>query len=182
MSRLGNKPIPLPQGVRVTVQQDNTVRVQGPLGDLSQELPADMVVSLEDGALRVRRPSDERRHKALHGLTHALLQNMVEGVTKGYQKTLEVVGVGYRVQQSGGKVVFQVGYSHPVEVQPLSGVTLKVEGANRLVVSGPDKQKVGQMAADIRAIKPPDSYQGKGIRYAGEVVRLKPGKAAVRKA
>jgi large subunit ribosomal protein L6 len=140
-----------------------------------------MVITLADGVLRVGRPSEERRHKALHGLTRALLNNMVMGVTQGYERALELVGTGYRAQQAGKKVVLQVGYSHPVEVETPPGITITVQSPIRLVVSGCDKQQVGQMAAMIRAIKPPDHYKGKGVRYAGEVVHLKPGKAAARK-
>ncbi|MBI4233471.1 MAG: 50S ribosomal protein L6 [Chloroflexi bacterium] len=181
MSRIGNKPIPIPKGVQVNIGAENQVTVKGTLGTLTQALPAEITVTVEDGVIRVRRPSDQRQHKALHGLSRALLSNMVTGVAQGYQKTLELVGVGYRIQQSGNKVVLQVGFSHPVEMEPPAGVTVKVEGANRVVISGCDKQQVGQVAAEIRAVKPPDPYKGKGIRYAGEVVRLKPGKAAARK-
>lgn len=181
VARVGNKPIPVPPAVQVTISPGNTVHVKGPRGELTHALHPEMLITLADGVLRVGRPSEERRHKALHGLTRALLNNMVMGVTQGYERALELVGTGYRAQQAGKKVVLQVGYSHPVEVETPPGITITVQSPIRLVVSGCDKQQVGQMAAIIRAIKPPDHYKGKGVRYAGEVVHLKPGKAAARK-
>ena len=180
MSRVGRKPISIPSGVEVQVA-DGTVTVKGPGGTLGQTLPADMRVQVTEGLLTVERPSDQRRHRALHGLTRALLANMVTGVTQGFQINLELQGVGYRVQKTGQGITLQVGYSHLVEVQPLPGVTLEVEGNNRIHVQGIDKQQVGEVAARIRRVRPPDSYKGKGIRYAGEAVRLKPGKSAGRK-
>ena len=180
MSRVGRKPISIPSGVEVQVA-DGTVTVKGPGGTLGQALPADMRVQVTEGLLTVERPSDQRRHRALHGLTRALLANMVTGVTQGFQINLELQGVGYRVQKTGQGITLQVGYSHLVEVQPLPGVTLEVEGNNRIHVQGIDKQQVGEVAARIRRVRPPDSYKGKGIRYAGEAVRLKPGKSAGRK-
>ncbi len=179
MSRIGNQPISIPLGVEVTVDP-NGVTVTGPKGALSARFHPLMEVSREDGILRVRRASDEIEQRALHGLTRSLLANMVTGVSQGYVKTLEMVGVGYRVQQSGGGVSLSVMKSHTVEIQPAPGIALEVEGNNRIHVRGADKQLVGQVAAQIRRVRPPNVYTGKGIRYAGESVRLKPGKSARR--
>ena len=181
VGRVGSKPIPIARGVEITIAPGNEVSVKGPLGTLSQAFHPDMVISIEEDVLTVARPSDQRHHRALHGLTRALLYNMVVGVSEGYQRALELVGMGYRAQQDGQKVVLQVGYSHPVNVDPPEGITLTVESPIRISVSGCDKQQVGQVAADIRAVRKPDAYKGKGVRYAGEEVRLKPGKAAARK-
>ena len=175
MSRVGRMPITVPKGVTVDIK-DNKVTVTGPKGELSRQFSPDMSISLTEDTLSVVRPSDSKEHRSLHGLTRSLLSNMVEGVSKGFEKNLEIVGVGYRAEKSGDNLVFRIGYSHPVEVNPLPGLTLNTEGANRIIVSGIDKEVVGEMAAEIRAIRPPDAYKGKGIRYAGEVVRLKPGK------
>jgi len=153
------------------------VTVKGPKGQLSRSLHPDMAVALKDGQLLVTRPSDSGPHRALHGLTRTLLANMVEGVTKGFQRSLEIVGVGYRAQKAGEKVVLLVGYSHRVEMVPPPGITLNVEGTNRITVSGINKEMVGEMAARIRKVKPPEPYKGVGIRYAGEYVRRKAGKA-----
>jgi large subunit ribosomal protein L6 len=153
------------------------VSVKGPKGELSRAVPAEMIVKMEDSKLTVTRPSDSQKHRAYHGLTRTILANMIVGVSKGFEKTLEIVGVGYRAEKSGDKVNLRVGLSHIAEVKPLPGVALSVEGTNKIKVSGINKEVVGEMAANIRAIKPPDHYKGKGIRYAGEVVRLKPGKA-----
>jgi large subunit ribosomal protein L6 len=171
----------VPSGVEVSISSDNLVSVKGPKGELSQTFNSQMVIALNEGVLRVDRSSEERQLKALHGLTRALLSNMVTGVTDGFQKTLDLVGTGYRVQEAGEGVTLQVGFSHNVDVGPQEGVTLAVQSPTRLVVSGCDKQRVGQVAATIRAVKPPDRYKGKGIRYSNEIVRLKPGKAAARK-
>ena len=176
MSRIGRMPITVPSGVVVDIKQ-NEVMVKGPKGELRQRFNPDMSITLSNNILMVSRPSDSRMHRALHGLTRSLLANMVSGVTSGFEKSLEIVGVGYRAEKAGDKLVLRVGYSQPVEVSPLPGVTLTVEGANRIKVSGANKEAVGEMAARIRAIRPPDAYKGKGIRYAGEVVHLKPGKA-----
>ena len=181
MSRVGNKPIPVPTGVEVGVDE-GTVVVKGSRGTLTQSFNPDISISQEGEFLRVARPTDQREHRAFHGLTRALLSNMVIGVSEGYRRSLELVGAGYRVQQSGDNVVLQVGYSHPVEIIPLPGLTLTVEGNNRVHVEGIDKQAVGEMAAQIRRVRRPNAYTGKGIRYAGERVRVKPGKAAGRKA
>jgi len=176
MSRIGRMPIAVPSGVKIDIKGE-TVTVSGPKGELSRTLPADMLIGLEGETLTVSRPSDSKKHRAYHGLTRSLLANMVEGVSKGFEKTLEIVGVGYRAEKVGDKLVFRIGYSHPVEVTPLPGTALDMEGNNRIMVTGINKEVVGEMAAEIRAIRPPDSYKGKGIRYAGEIVHLKPGKA-----
>jgi len=169
-------PITVPQGVVVDIKKDG-VTVTGPKGELHRRFNPDMSVTLNDNSLVVSRPSDSKVHRSLHGLTRSLLANMVEGVAGGFEKTLEIVGVGYRVEKAGDRLIMRVGFSHTVEVSPLPGVSLAVEGANRIKVMGIDKEVVGEMAAEIRAIRPPDAYKGKGIRYAGELVRLKAGKA-----
>ena len=179
MSRIGRAPISLVSGVTVSVEP-GLVTVKGPRGELHQEISPDITVDVSEGTVRVSRPSDVRQHRALHGLTRSLVANMVTGVTEGFRKTLELVGVGYRAQQSGQEIVLQAGYSHPVTIRPLSGTTLEVEGNNRIHVDGADKQRVGEMAAQIRAVRRPNAYTGKGVRYAGERVRLKPGKSAGR--
>ena len=179
MSRIGNKPIPLPSGVDFNIN-GNVATIKGGKGTLSQELSRDITVDVEDGNLVVRRPSDAREHRAFHGLTRALLANMVTGVSEGYTRTLEIIGAGYRAQQSGSGIVLQVGYSHLVDVNPPDGVTIEVEGTNRIHVTGIDKQIVGQVAANIRRVRKPNVYTGKGIRYKGEAVRLNPGKSAGR--
>lgn len=175
MSRVGKLPITIPAGVTVTIEKDR-VAVKGPKGELSCAVSPDMTVSHRDNTIVVSRPSDDPKHRAMHGLTRTLIYNMVNGVSKGFEKYLEIVGVGYRAEKSGDKLVIRVGYSHPVDVSPLPGVSLAVEG-NRIRVFGINKEMVGEMAARIRQIRPPDAYKGKGIRYAGEVVRVKPGKA-----
>jgi len=169
-------PITVPQGVVVSINKDNEVIITGPKGELRRRLNPDMSITLDNNSLIVARPSDTKEHRSLHGLTRSLLANMVEGVANGFEKNLEVVGVGYRVQKTGDKLIFNIGFSHPVEVSPLPGVSLAAEGTSRVKVTGIDKEAVGQMAAEIRAIRPPDAYKGKGIRYVGELVRLKPGK------
>ncbi len=169
----------VPSGVDVTIK-GNDVTVKGSRGTLNETFNPDMKVVKENDVLTVSRPSDEPNHRALHGLTRSLLANMVIGVSEGFSKSLELVGVGYRTQQSGKGLTLSVMYSHTVEVQPLDGVTLEVEGNNRIHVRGIDKQKVGQQAAEIRKVRPPNIYTGKGIRYAGEQVKLKPGKSARR--
>jgi len=176
MSRVGKMPIPLPKGVEISIK-GSEVTVKGPQGELSRSFDPALSISVNDDNITVSRPSDNRIHRSLHGLTRSLLANMVEGVSKGFKKELEIVGVGYRAQKVEDKVVLQVGYSHPVEVLPAPGVSVEVVGANRIVVQGIDKELVGDVAAKIRIIRPPDSYKGKGIRYAGERIRLKPGKS-----
>jgi len=176
MSRVGNRPIPIPSGVEVVIDGD-LVRVKGPKGELSRSIPKDMVLSLEAGVLTVSRPTNGRIHRSLHGLTRSLVANMVEGVSQGFRKNLELQGVGYRVQKTGGGISIQVGYSRPVEVVPPEGITVESDAPNRLSVQGIEKELVGRVAAEIRAIRPPDAYLGKGIRYAGEQIRKKAGKA-----
>ncbi len=176
MSRIGKMPITVPLGVTVTITKGE-VRVKGPKGELHRPVNPDMSITLNNGSVIISRPSDSREHHSLHGLTRTLIANMIEGVTKGFEKVLEIVGVGYRAEKVGDKLVFRIGYSNLVEVTPLPGVSLNVEAGNRIKVTGIDKELVGEMAARIRALRPPDAYKGKGIRYAGETVRLKPGKA-----
>jgi large subunit ribosomal protein L6 len=176
MSRIGRMPIAVPTGVAVNIK-GGEVTVTGSKGELRRQFSPEIAITLDDNMLKVSRPSDSRQHRSLHGLTRSLLANMVKGVSQGFEKELEIVGVGYRAEKSGDKLVLRVGYSHLVEISPLPGVSLAVEGANKIKVTGIDKEVVGQMAAEIRAVRPPDAYKGKGIRYAGEVVRLKAGKA-----
>ena len=178
MSRIGKQPIPVPPGVSVDIGEE-TVRVKGQLGTLEHIYPVGLTVRMEDSQLLVERRDDSRQQRALHGLTRVLIANMVQGVSQGYTKNLEIVG--YRAQQAGQGVNLQVGHTHSVVVQPSAGISLEVEGTNRIHVRGIDKQAVGEMAAYIRRVRPPDAYKGKGIRYAGEQIRLKPGKAAGRK-
>jgi len=177
MSRIGIKPIPVPNSVKVEIGAGNAVQVKGPKGELSQKLTPRLQLVEEDGAVRVVRTSDDREVKALHGLTRSLLNNMVVGVTDGYTKALEIQGVGYRAQMQGKNQVLNVGFSHPVTMTPPEGITYAVEGNNRVTVSGINKQVVGEEAARIRGVRPPEPYKGKGIRYAGEFVRRKAGKA-----
>lgn len=169
-------PITVPEGVMVNINQCE-VTVTGPKGQLSRLFNPDMAIALKDSSLTVSRPSDNKVHRSLHGLTRTLLANMVEGVTNGFERTLDMVGVGYRAEKVGDKLTIHVGYSHPVEVSPPPGISLEVERNNRIKVSGISKEMVGETAAKIRAIRPPDAYKGKGIRYAGETVRLKAGKS-----
>jgi large subunit ribosomal protein L6 len=176
MSRIGRMPIAVPQDVTVNIER-GLVTVTGPKGELRRQFDSDMAITLDQGNLLVSRPSDSKVHRSLHGLTRTLLDNMVEGVTKGFEKSLELVGVGYRAEKVGEKVVIRIGFSHQVQLSPSPGLSLDVEGGNRVKVSGIDKEVVGEMAAKIRAIRSPDTYKGKGIRYAGEQVRLKAGKA-----
>ncbi len=181
LSRIGRKTIPLPDGVTVEVGYGE-VTVTGPRGVLTQGYHPDVVVKVADGEIVVERFSERKFHHALHGLTRSLIANAVTGVTDGYSRTLELMGVGYRVQVAGDGVILNVGYSHPVEIHPPEGVTMQVEGNNRIHVRGIDKQKVGQLAARVRKVRPPNAYKEKGIRYQGEVLRFKPGKSAARKA
>lgn len=176
MSRIGLQPITVPKNVEITLDGPR-VRVKGPKGALERTLPPDMIIEREEGQLVVKRPSDERRHRALHGLTRTLVDNMVVGVTTGFRKDLEINGVGYRAQLVGQNLLLQLGYSHPVRVTPPEGISFVVEGQNRVSVMGIDKELVGQEAARIRDVRPVEPYKGKGVRYAGERVRRKAGKA-----
>jgi large subunit ribosomal protein L6 len=176
MSRIGKLPIPVSKGVEINIDGSN-VRVKGPKGELVRDFPTGISFTLEDGRVIVARENEEKQVRALHGLSRSLLANMVTGVSDGYTKTLELQGVGYRVQQAGPKVTLAVGYSHPVEVSPPEGIELQVEGTTRLHVRGIDKELVGQIAANIRSVRKPEPYKGKGIRYLGERVRRKAGKA-----
>ena len=179
MSRIGNQPIQIPNGVEVKISGPN-VSVKGPKGDITSVFDFGMEIKQEDDVVKVTRPTDESQDKAFHGLTRSLLANMIIGVSNGFSKDLELVGVGYRVQQKGKGITLSVMLSHTVAIDPPEGVELKVEGNNQITVSGIDKQAVGQLAAEIRKVRPPNAYTGKGIRYSGEVVRLKPGKSARR--
>jgi len=176
MSRIGRLPIAVPSTVDVTID-GRQVTVKGPKGTLSRELHPDMTVSKEDGTLVVTRPTEQKTHKQLHGLTRTLVNNMVVGVTDGYRKGLEITGVGYRATLNGKKLTLNLGYSHPVEIDPPEGISFEVENPTRLAVVGIDKELVGQMAAKVRSTRKPEPYKGKGVRYAGEVIRRKAGKA-----
>ena len=178
MSRIGRKPIEIPSGVTVEVSPGGSVKVTGPLGTLEQLVPARIQVAEDDGALNVTRPTDRGEDRALHGLTRTLVANMVEGVTKGFEKHLEIQGVGYRAQLKGGDLELAVGYSHPVTVNPREGISFEVPQPTQVIVKGTNKQMVGQTAAEIRKVRPPEPYKGKGIRYQGELVRRKVGKRA----
>ncbi|HHW14112.1 MAG TPA: 50S ribosomal protein L6 [Firmicutes bacterium] len=176
MSRIGKMPVPIPPGVTVELE-GNVIRVKGPKGELTRELHRDVQVEVADGQIRVGRPSDEGFHRALHGLTRTLIANMVEGVTKGFQKSLEIAGVGYRAAKEGKTLVLSMGYSHPVRMEPAAGIEFEVPAPTKIVVKGIDKQLVGQTAAQVRGVRGPEPYLGKGIRYEGEVIRRKAGKA-----
>ncbi|MBE3101550.1 MAG: 50S ribosomal protein L6 [Firmicutes bacterium] len=176
MSRIGKLPVVLPSGVTVEVSDDNIVAVKGPKGELSQKIHKDMQVVIEGSVIHVVRPTDSKPHKSLHGLSRSLINNMVEGVTKGYQKNLELNGVGYRAQKQGTKLVLTVGYSHPVEILEEGGIEFEVPAPNRISVKGIDKQKVGAMAAKVRSVRKPEPYKGKGIKYDYEKILRKEGK------
>ena len=176
MSRIGREPIAVPQGVTVTVAEGNAVTVKGPLGELKQNFCADLEIKQEGATLVVTRPNDQKEIRALHGLTRTLLNNMVVGVTTGYAKKLEIVGVGYRVEKQNGKIVLGLGYSHPVVFEEANGITFETPDSTTIIVKGIDKQAVGQMAAVIRSKRPPEPYLGKGIKYTGEKIRRKAGK------
>jgi len=181
MSRIGKMPVVIPAGVTVDLKEGNLVTVKGPKGTLTQQFSKDMTLKEENGEITVSRPNDEKQNRALHGLTRALLHNMVVGVTDGYKKELDINGVGYRAAKEGNKLVLTIGYSHPVEVPETDGITIEVPNPNHIVVSGCDKQAVGQFAAEIREIRPPEPYKGKGIKYTDEVIRRKVGKTGVKK-
>jgi len=176
MSRIGKAPIEIPSGVDITLNDDNTVVVKGKNGVLTKSFHKDMIIKVEDGKVVVERPSDLKKHKSLHGLTRTLINNMVVGVTEGFQKALEIHGVGYRAQKQGKKLVLSLGYSNPVEMEEPGGITVEVPAPNQIIVKGIDKQAVGEFAAKIRSKRPPEVYKGKGVRYANEVVRRKEGK------
>lgn len=177
MSRIGRLPINIPSGVTVKIDNGNFVTVKGPKGTLTQTFHPDMTIEQEENTLLVKRPTNNKKHRALHGLTRSLLKNMVVGVTEGFSKKLEINGVGYRAQKQGKKLVLTVGYSNPVEMEEPDGITYEVPDANTIIVKGIDKQLVGEMAAKIRFTRPPEPYQGKGIKYADEVIIRKEGKA-----
>ena len=176
MSRIGKHPITIPAGVTITVSDDNTVTVKGPKGQLSEKISTRMKVSMEDGILKVERPSDAKEDRSLHGLSRTLINNMVVGTTTGFEKKLEINGTGYKAQKTGNKLILNVGYSHPVEFEEADGITFEVPAPNRISVKGIDKQKVGQIAADVRAVREPEPYKGKGIKYDYEVIIRKEGK------
>ena len=181
MSRIGRMPVAIPAGVEVKIADGNLVTVKGPKGTLTSQLSPVMTLKQEGAEIHVTRPNDEKENRALHGLTRALLHNMVVGVTEGYKKELDINGVGYRAAKEGKKLVLTIGYSHPVEVEEIDGITIDVPNPNHLVVSGCDKQKVGQFAAELREKRPPEPYKGKGIKYTDEVIRRKVGKTGVKK-
>ncbi|CAM4080526.1 50S ribosomal protein L6 [Mesobacillus thioparans] len=175
MSRVGKKPIEIPAGVTVTLD-NNHVTVKGPKGELSRTFHSDIEIKIEENVINISRPTDNKEHRALHGTTRAVLANMVEGVFKGFERGLELVGVGYRASKQGNKLVLNVGYSHPVEIEPEKGIEVEVPSNTKIVIKGTDKERVGALAANIRDVRPPEPYKGKGIRYEGEYVRRKEGK------
>ena len=181
MSRIGRLPIPVPAGVTVAVAADGVATVKGPKGTLTQQLSPDMKVEQEAGVITVSRPNDNRQNRALHGLTRTLINNMVVGVTEGFKKELDINGVGFRAVKQGKQLVMNIGYSHQVVVEEIPGITIDVPAQNKIVISGCDKQQVGQFAADVRMKRPPEPYKGKGIKYSTEVIRRKEGKAGGKK-
>ena len=176
MSRIGRMPVAIPAGVTVTIAEGNKVTVKGPKGTLERQLPSELTIEEKDGHIVVSRPNDLKKMKSLHGLTRTLINNMVHGVTEGYEKVLEVNGVGYRAAKQGKKLTLNLGYSHPVEMEDPEGIETVVDGTTKIIVKGIDKEKVGQFAAEIRTKRPPEPYKGKGIKYAEEVIRRKEGK------
>jgi len=176
MSRIGRLPVEIPQGVDFQIGEENLVTVKGPKGQLFKKLHKDMLIIIEDGKVIVNRPSDEKIHRSLHGLTRSLVNNMVEGVSKGFEKTLDINGVGYRATKQGSKLVLTMGYSHPVELVDPEGITTEVPAPNKIIIKGANKENVGQHAANIRTVRPPEPYLGKGIKYSTEVIRRKEGK------
>ena len=181
MSRIGRMPITVPADVDVKIGEGNVVTVKGPKGELTQSLRPEMIITMENGHIHVARPSEDKLHRSLHGLTRSLINDMVVGVTKGFQKELEINGVGYRASKEGNKLVMNLGYSHLVTVEEIDGITIEVPAQNKVVIHGIDKQKVGQFAANVRAKRPPEPYKGKGIKYANEVIRHKECKAGGKK-
>ena len=176
MSRIGLKPLNIPSGVEIKISESNIVEVKGPKGTLTESISPDMEIKLDDGVLTVERPTENKRHRSLHGLSRTLIANMVEGVTEGYTKTLEIEGTGYRAAKQGNKLVLNLGFSHPIELEDPSGIEVEVPAANKIIVKGTNKQQVGNYAAVIRAFRKPEPYKGKGVRYSDEVVRRKVGK------
>ena len=181
MSRIGRMPISIPAGVEVKIEGSNLVTVKGPKGTLTQQLHPNMTIAQEGGELHVTRPNDAKENRSLHGLTRTLLSNMITGVTEGFKKELDVNGVGYRVAKDGKKLVMNLGFSHQVIMEETEGITIDVPGPNKIIISGADKQKVGQFAAEVREKRPPEPYKGKGIKYTDEVIRRKEGKTGVKK-
>ena len=181
MSRIGNMPITVPAGVEVKVGENNEVTVKGPKGEPNKVLPKDMIIEQGEGVITVKRPSESKMHKSLHGLTRTLLNNMIVGTTEGFKKELQVNGVGYRAAKQGKKLVMNLGYSHQVEMEETDGITIEVPQPNQIIISGPDKQKVGQFAAEVREKRPPEPYKGKGIKYIDERIIRKEGKAGSKK-
>ena len=180
MSRIGKLPVAIPAGVEIKLEDGNVITVKGPKGTLTRKLADDMNIAIEEGQVVVTRPNDLKRSKSLHGLTRTLINNMVIGVTQGYEKTLEINGVGYRAQKKGKEITFNLGFSHPVVMTDPEGIETEMDGQNIIIVKGIDKEKVGQYAAEIRELRKPEPYKGKGIRYEGEVVRRKAGKAGAK--
>jgi large subunit ribosomal protein L6 len=176
MSRIGRLPVEIPQGVDFNIGEENLVTVKGPKGQLIQKMHKDMLITIEEGKIIISRPSDEKLHRSLHGLTRSLVNNMVEGVSKGFEKTLDINGVGYRATKQGSKLVLTMGYSHPVELVDPEGITTEVPAPNKIIIKGANKENVGQHAANIRTVRPPEPYLGKGIKYSNEVIRRKEGK------
>ena len=181
MSRIGRAPIAIPAGVEIKVEDNNVVTVKGPKGTLTQQLHPDMVIEQNGAEITVKRPTDDKAHRSLHGLTRTLLHNMIVGVNEPYKKELEINGVGYRAAKEGKNLVLNIGYSHQVIVPEVDGITIEVPGPNKVVISGCDKQKVGQFAAEVREKRPPEPYKGKGIKYVDEVIRRKVGKTGAKK-
>ena len=176
MSRIGRLPVEIPQGIDFNIDAENLVTVKGPKGQLVQKMHKDMLITIEEGKIIISRPSDEKLHRSLHGLTRSLVNNMVEGVSKGFEKTLDINGVGYRATKQGSKLVLTMGYSHPVELVDPEGITTEVPAPNKIIIKGANKENVGQHAANIRTVRPPEPYLGKGIKYSNEVIRRKEGK------
>ena len=181
MSRIGKMPITVPAGVTVTIGENNEVTVKGSKGELKQQLPKDIIIEQSGEVIEVKRPSENKEHRALHGLTRTLLNNMIVGVTEGFKKELEINGVGYRAAKQGKTLVMNLGYSHQVEMEEVDGITVEVPQPNQIIITGADKQKVGQFAANVREKRPPEPYKGKGIKYVDEYIRRKEGKAGSKK-
>ena len=181
MSRIGKKPVAIPAGVTVEVAEGNVITVKGAMGTLTKNMHPDMIINVDGAVLTVSRPTDEANHRALHGLTRTLIANMIEGVSKGYSKELDVNGVGFRVEKKGKQLVMRLGFSHEVIMEEKDGITIEVPGPNKIIINGCDKQKVGQFAAEVREKRPPEPYKGKGIKYTTEVIRRKVGKTGGKK-